>query len=524
MPSYSARPITISFHGLGGQGGGVLADWLVDLAEHNGFIAQATSVPGVAQRTGGTVYYVEMFDAERAKESARDPVLALMPMPGDVDLVVASELLEAGRAVTRGFVTPARTVLIASNHRVYSIHEKSAMGNGIADSQAVIRACRAAAKHFVCFDMQDLADRSHSVISAVLFGAIAGSDVLPVSRAAFEDAIKRGGVGVAASLLAFAAGFDAARQAPFNAVAGDQVTAPAPVTYLKRSDGAPETLLEQIAADFPPSVREVVLHGARRCLDYQDLRYAYTYLQRLREVLKLEPAGSEFQLTRETARYLALWMSFEDSIRVADLKTRARRFDRFRQEVRAAPEQIVYVVEFVHPRFEEICDTLPARLGRFALNSAVLKRVLAPLFKSGRHIQTAKLSGFLLMFGVSRLKRWRRGTLRFSVENQALEAWLSSMARISREDYLLAYELAQCPRLIKGYSDTHERGIRNFRRIMEALEWILSHEKPARTLASLRDAALEDESGKALEARLRELQMPPRSPEFVEPEHSLAGI
>ena len=46
------KPITIAILAMGGEGGGVLSDWLVDLAEHHGYQAQTTSVPGVAQRTG----------------------------------------------------------------------------------------------------------------------------------------------------------------------------------------------------------------------------------------------------------------------------------------------------------------------------------------------------------------------------------------------------------------------------------------------------------------------------------------
>ena len=94
----------------------MLADWIVDLGEHNGWLAQATSVPGVAQRTGATIYYVELFPTDAARGA--EPVLALMPMPGDVDIVLASELMEAARAVQRGLVTPDRTTLIASTHRV----------------------------------------------------------------------------------------------------------------------------------------------------------------------------------------------------------------------------------------------------------------------------------------------------------------------------------------------------------------------------------------------------------------------
>ena len=100
---------------MGGEGGGVLADWIVDLAEHGGYLAQMTSVPGVAQRTGATIYYVELFPKCRDRRRTRGPpVLALTPVPGDVDIVIASELMEAGRAVQRGLVTPDRTTLIAS--------------------------------------------------------------------------------------------------------------------------------------------------------------------------------------------------------------------------------------------------------------------------------------------------------------------------------------------------------------------------------------------------------------------------
>ena len=79
---------------MGGQGGGVLADWIVALAEAQGWIAQSTSVPGVAQRTGATIYYIEMLPPQ----DGRAPVLSLMPAPGDVDVVIGAELMEAGRA------------------------------------------------------------------------------------------------------------------------------------------------------------------------------------------------------------------------------------------------------------------------------------------------------------------------------------------------------------------------------------------------------------------------------------------
>ena len=208
------NPIKIAILAMGGQGGGVLADWIVDMAEHAGWWAQTTSVPGVAQRTGATIYYLELLPESDVQRAGRQPALALMPTPGDVDLVVAAELMEGGRAIQRGLVTPERTVLLTSSHRSYAVSEKSAPGNGIADPNKVLEAGRAAAKRFLCFDLQALADRAGSVISASLFGAVAGSGALPFAREDFEATVRRAGLGVDASLRAFALGFESADQAP----------------------------------------------------------------------------------------------------------------------------------------------------------------------------------------------------------------------------------------------------------------------------------------------------------------------
>ena len=82
-------------------------DGLVELAESQGWHAQSTSVPGVAQRTGSTLYYVEMLPPK----GGRAPILSLMPAPGEVDVVLAAELAEAGRSILRGLVTPDRSTL-----------------------------------------------------------------------------------------------------------------------------------------------------------------------------------------------------------------------------------------------------------------------------------------------------------------------------------------------------------------------------------------------------------------------------
>jgi indolepyruvate ferredoxin oxidoreductase beta subunit len=494
--------ISIAIAALGGQGGGVLADWIVEVAERHGWLVQATSVPGVAQRTGTTVYYLEMSPRP---EQGPAPIFALMPVPGDVDVVVAAELMEAGRAAVRGFVSPDRTTVVTSTHRVYGITEKSALGDGIADSKAVLAALKSEARRLVSCDMDAICAETGSVISSVLFGALAACGVLPFPRELYEKAIATGGVAVEASLKGFTAGFERAlTSAP---AAGAVAPGPPPTTEQGRR------LDRKVRAGFPAHLHGLIVEGVRRCMDYQDAAYADTYLARLTEVLRSDSAAGGlahgFALTAAAARHLALWMSYEDTIRVADLKTRRSRFERFRGEVRAAPEQVVYVTEFMHPRYQELCDTLPAALGRRLGQSDRAARLLGPLFRRGRHVNTAKLSGFLPLFLLARLRPFRRGTLRYRVEQDRIEAWLARLAA-STGDYDLAVEIAECQRLIKGYGDTHARGLKSYEVIMQFVDRGTGRADLAAAVRRLRSAALADEEGRALESTLRELDPPPR--------------
>lgn len=469
--------ISIAVLGLGGQGGGVLADWIVQLGTNNGYVAQGTSVPGVAQRTGATVYYIEMIPAG----SALSPVLALMPVPGDVDIVVASELMEAGRAILRGFVS-TDTLLIGSTHRVYAISEKSAMGDGRASGERILDAAKERAGRFIGFDMDAAADRTGSVISSIMFGALAGSGVLPFSRAAFEDAIRGGGKAIETNLRGFAEGFDMA-QGKAEAVA---TTPPGPVP----TSPAGRALWARIASELPHEAHAFATEGVKRLMDYQDRAYAELYLDRLKS---LEGSG---ELLSEAARHLALWMSYEDTIRVADLKVRSSRFSRVRDEVKAMDDQIVQLTEYMHPRLEEICETLPAALGRYILASDGLSRRLKPFFTKGRHVETTSVSWFLMLTMLASWRRWRRGTLRYHNEQARIDGWLA-LVRAAHPD--AALELVKCQRLIKGYGDTFERGLGSYARIVERYR-ADGLEAPA--IARLREAALADEEGTALDAAL----------------------
>ncbi|HUL64714.1 MAG TPA: indolepyruvate oxidoreductase subunit beta family protein [Burkholderiaceae bacterium] len=481
----TAAPIKIAILAMGGEGGGVLADWIVHLAEHNGCVAQTTSVPGVAQRTGATIYYVELFPAQHAAEDPA-PVLALMPLPGDVDIVLASELMEAARAVQRGLVTADRTTLVCSTHRVYAIGERIALGDGRVDGASLLGHAQAAARRFVGFDMAELAQGSGSVMSAVLFGALAATGALPFARAQFEATIERGGIGVRASLAGFAAGFEGPRAEPV----------PVAVAPVAPRDARGKALMDRIEGRHPVAARAVLVEGVRRLVDYQDFAYAALYLERIERVMTKRP---DDVLHGELARALALWMSYEDTIRVADLKTRDTRLGRVRDEMRLGERQTIAIYEYLHPRLQEICDTLPAALGKWLLRTSWARRWIERFVSRGRVVRTNSVHGYLMLSAIAGLRRWRRGTLRYQVENERIEGWLREIEEAAGP--ALAIEITRCQRLVKGYGSTHDRGWRNFERIRLAWQRAGREMAPA-TLRELADAALGDEDGRRLEEAL----------------------
>jgi indolepyruvate ferredoxin oxidoreductase beta subunit len=190
--------LSVLIPAVGGQGGGVLSEWLVEAAMRDGFRAHGTSIPGVAQRTGSTTYYVELATDRAAPE---DPAFSLYPVPGALDVLLAPEFLEVGRMAEAGFVSPSRTTVVCSTHRLYSIHEKIATGRAIYPYEELEALARAAARRLVAFDALAVARERGTEVNAVLLGALAGSGALPVTPAAFRGAAGGSGRRAAARRL-----------------------------------------------------------------------------------------------------------------------------------------------------------------------------------------------------------------------------------------------------------------------------------------------------------------------------------
>jgi indolepyruvate ferredoxin oxidoreductase beta subunit len=499
------KPIGVAVLAMGGQGGGVLTDWIVALAEAQGWHAQSTSVPGVAQRTGATIYYIEMMKAKDGKA----PILSLMPSPGDVDVVIAAEWMEAGRSMLRGLVTPDKTVLIASTHRSYAVGEKEKPGDGVSDPMAVTDAAGVATKATIAFDMQKIADDNGTVISAALFGALAGTQVLPFPAEAFVAVVKSGGKGIEPSLKAFEAARIRAAQGGIATVAK---SAPKKLDAVPASAGHPklDKLLARIRGEFPAQAQSLLYAGVKKLVDYQDAAYADEYLNRVGRVLSADrDHGGElhgFALTQAAAKYVAVAMAYDDIIRVADLKTRGTRFDRIKKTMDLEDDQILYMTEFMHPRAEEIVSTLPRGIASWIEGNKTLFDGIDRIVNRARRVRTGTIRNFLTLYVIGGMRGWRRGTLRHAREVAHTQRWLDlALAQVSA-NYEFAVEILNARRLVKGYSDTHARGLSKFDRVTGAVPALAKRQDAASWMRRLVEAALKDENGTALDGALKTIE------------------
>lgn len=448
-------PLKILIAALGGEGGGTLMNWIVSAARTARLTAQATSVPGVAQRTGSTSYYIEV-----ARDSAdQRSILGLVPMPGRVDVVVSSELVETARVLAAGFVSPDRTTVISSTARSFSTAEKIDMGDGRYSEENVRRAGTDLARECLLLDLEKLATDNGTFVSATMFGALAGSGTLP-----WSVEISRSALGQGKAAKASRAGFDAAFSAIASLRNGTEPNIVVPPAKAEADKGSRDI------SRLPEEIRTMLQQGYERCADYQDTAYADLYIDRAQSIVA---AGSpDDPIVRnaiiEGCRRLALWMAYEDVARVADLKTRPERFERIREEVKLKPGMVLTVTEYMKPRAEELADILPKAIG-----SRIMARVerggTFPFLGRGINIRSNGPTGYWMLRSVASLRRIRRRSFRFELEQRAIEEWLSALNGSLARAPEFAEALAELPRVLKGYSDTLVRGREAYAQIMDVI-------------------------------------------------------
>jgi indolepyruvate ferredoxin oxidoreductase beta subunit len=162
------------------------------------------------------------------------------------------------------------------------------------------------------------------------------------------------------------------------------------------------------------------------------------------------------------------------------------------------------VIDYLKPGIDEFASVMPHFLGK-RLVAWAERRGKLDAFNVGMHVKTSGLPGYLLVRSLAWLRPLRPASYRYREEQALIERWLRLVAEAAKRDAALAWEVAECARLIKGYGETHRRGKANFLAIVDALvenPAAATAAEQAQAIRKAREAALADPEGKALGASL----------------------
>ncbi len=472
--------IKILIPAVGGQGGGVMTEWLVQAFFDEHFDVQGISLPGLSQRGGSTVYYLEAHPRHKAQD--KNVVFAQYPMPGDVDVILSQEFLELGRALELGYGSD-KTTIVTSTHRIYSTLEKMPLGSGIYQEENLRRIAEEFSREFIGIDALELAkinDMDELAVNAILLGALAALEILPINKASFIGAIGQVGVAVTSNIKAFEAGYDyvtSQKKDPIGAGSQtdwDDFVAERAEKLEGSKAGEFLDLIRERIADYPDGVRQLVAESTYRLIDYQAKWYGEKYLDSVDSIYQLDKSvkADGFVLTKQYAKNLGLWMGYEDGIRVSELKINSGRFKQIMEGMRIKPGQVFRVVDYLKPDAEEVYGLFPNILVApimAVVNSRVFQKIVGkrkPL-TMGQTPTTTSFTGFMRLWFLTKFKFIRPYSYRYKQEHRLIKKYDAAIRTFAALDYNLGVLIASSASMIKGYGRIRRRTIDAFLRFID---------------------------------------------------------
>jgi hypothetical protein len=243
--------------------------------------------------------------------------------------------------------------------------------------------------------------------------------------------------------------------------------------------------------DLPAGTEAIVRAGIDRLIEYQSPRYAQLYVDRLcRFVGK---SGIDAVLFGEIARLMALRMSYEDPIRIAQLKLTEREPSADRRKFRV----------------DELIGCLPAVVAEPVLDLLEwLNWARAPVSikYSARHrwdIRRLKIE--------AGLKRWRLFSIRYTKERVWVERWLHMINRSLTKQPAAALAVIQTADMIQGYGSPYRHAQADWHAIIDGLvkptfDGTLPLTDLAGAIAEARAAIQPDVRQTALKRRIAEIR------------------
>ncbi|MEL0084123.1 MAG: indolepyruvate oxidoreductase subunit beta family protein [Gammaproteobacteria bacterium] len=456
------RSIRVLIGTVGGQGGGVLSDWLVRGLLNAGWQPQSIGLLGLSQRAGTVIYYLEANP-----EGDSPPILSPFAVPGDVDLILAQEFLELGRLLQGGFAAE-NCHIIANTYRYFGTLEKMPAEGGVFPSEEIHQAAEALSDNTWLFHAQDMvteAGLSYLSSNAILLGAVVASPTFNLPAEPFHQAIRDSGSNVGDNIKAFDLGYQMMRdgtlpRAHFKQAEvqdwqqmADERAASLPAGKARQYREA----LQEARQNLPDALNQTLAEALYQLIDFQHLRYAQDYLKMVGEF------SNDPTLQAAYAQHLALWMTYEDSPRVAQIKTRRSRFVDLAKEHGLKPGQKMVVEDFLAPDPQQIYGIFPTALAE--LIRAIGGR-LNPNFENislDMTIKTSSLPGYYTMASLAWMRRFRLSSWRHKQEIDQINHWQQAIRDWQQQAPELAFLAADAGRLIKGYGRVRDLAIADLR-------------------------------------------------------------
>ncbi len=251
---------------------------------------------------------------------------------------------------------------------------------------------------------------------------------------------------------------------------------------------------------LPDSAASVVSDAIHQLIEYQGAAYAQLYVDRLRRFVG--KPGVDEAMFGEIARLMAMRMSYQDPIRIAQLKLAEWDPGAGDPPARAADD----VRKF---RLDELVEALPAAVAEPLLDLLewrgwTRKQVSIRFSTKNRwSIRRLKIE--------ASLRRWRRFSVRYARERVWVERWLHMIDRALTRQPDSASAIVQTATMVQGYGGAYRGGLADWHAIIDGLakptfDGVLPLGDLASAVAEARAAALPDPRQAALKRTIAEIR------------------
>jgi hypothetical protein len=266
--------------------------------------------------------------------------------------------------------------------------------------------------------------------------------------------------------------------------------------FIGEDDGAPPFLPDGLPDTAVPDVSE----GIHRLMDYQGASYAQLYVDRVRRFVGRQ--GVDEAMLGEIARLMCLRMSYQDPIRIAQLK--------LAEHEAAAGDPAVHAADLIGKfRLDELIGALPAMVAEPVLDALEwIEWTHKPV--SIRFSATSRWGIRRLKIEAS-LRRWRLFSVRYAQERVWVERWLHMIGRSLDKQPKAASAIVQTATMIDGYGDAYRWGLADWHAIIDGLakptfDGVLPLADLSQAVAQARAAALPDPRQAALKRTIAEIR------------------